>query len=137
VRIGDDGRVAAGPFRGPIELWGKWSSEGLLLPPRQLIAVEKTRWLRRWGTSGREIAVDKHERPMVRSACNVDLTRIELSRGRVWWTLGFQEFGVDTLSGRLRPVAAELGRRKPPASPEARMSYPTWLAHLGPSGGKT
>ena len=127
-RIGEDGRVAAGPFRGPIELWAKWSSEAFRLPPRRLIAVEKTRWLRRFGTSGREIDPDA----LPRAGCNVELTRVALSRGRVWWTLGFEAFGaLDAVSGQLRRTAAIVGRRKPPRLTGGRLSsYPAWLLGL-------
>src|SRR4030095_7381555 len=38
----------AEPFEGPIELWTKWTSELLQLPPHLIILTKKQRWLRKF-----------------------------------------------------------------------------------------
>jgi hypothetical protein len=132
------------PFVGAIELWCKWTSEPLQLPARQTVATEKRRWLRKFdgAASGlREMALDPREsplddRPLPALGCNVELTRVALPSGTIWWTLGFEAFGpVRTLERDLRGAAAALAARRPPLFAQGLLaSYPAWLREHAQEG---
>ena len=123
------------PFRGPVELWAKWTSEPLVL--NATVATTKTRWLRKFDTAGTpplEISLDAGEKrvdglslPVV--GCNVELTKVMLPNGKVWWTLGFESFGaVQEVANALQVTAVEIAFRKPPLPDGGLLaSYPTWL----------
>ncbi len=136
------GGLAAGPFVGPIEIWGKWTSKPLELKPGSTIAIHKKRWLRKFDTTAahpREIQLDAKEQrvdkqPLPARGCNVELTRVSLADQKIWWTLGFEAFGAaGTIENDLRAVAAELAARQPPELKGGFMaSYPAWLSKLSP-----
>jgi hypothetical protein len=55
------------PFVGPVEIWGKWSSEALSLTGASLVLVSKRGWLRKFVSLGpeiQEIALDINELPI-------------------------------------------------------------------------
>lgn len=138
------GGLAAAP-----ELWCKWTVAALSLPPSSRLGIEKRRWLRKLAvdaaTGGtpavREVALDEDESPMAGErrpelGCNVELTRLQVDGGDVWWTLGFEAFGGlsavrDALAAAVETMA---GRRPPPLGPARCASYPAWIADL-PGGG--
>jgi hypothetical protein len=134
--------LAVAPFAGPVEIWVKWSCEALDLGSRPRIPTEKQRWLRKFDTAGptpEEIPLDDAERPvggrpLPERGCNVELTRVGLPAGIVWWTLGFEAFGrLATLQADLAAAAAALAGRRPPPLPGGILaSYPAWLdRHAG------
>jgi len=127
------------PFLGPIELWSKWTCEGLEL--NSTTPIKKVRWLRKFSTeslSPEEIPLGESEMPLdknralPRTGCNVELTRI-ITGQEVWWTLGFESFGqIQTVSNDLRAVAATLEARKPPElGPAGELSSPIWRGQNG------
>ena len=132
------GGGAGGPFAGPIELWTKWMSEPLELHSHSTVPIEKQRWLRKFDTTVRvpqERALDNEEKPHDKRSlpalgCNVELTRVRLPNGDVWWTLGFEAFGtLRTVENDLQAVATVLAARQPPALGEGlQASYPAWLS---------
>lgn len=127
--------LAAAPFTGRVELWTKWTSEPLKVT--STILTKKTRWLRKFDTAGAhptEIELNEEEKPKDGRAlpdlgCNVELTKVELLDGDIWWTLGFESFGtVNTVAASLQAAAATLAARKPPAINDGIVaSYPVWL----------
>jgi hypothetical protein len=136
------GGLATGPFAGPIELWTKWTSEQLELDSKSTVATEKQRWLRKFDTAlpwPQEIPLDEDEKPAAQRppptlGCNVELTRVKLPQGDIWWTLGFEAFGrLRTVESDLQAVATILATRRPPPLGEGLLSsYPAWLnGHAG------
>lgn len=131
------GKVARGPFSGPIELWTKWTSTSLRLTREGAVRTRKRRWLRKFDTTGarpREIALNAEELPLDSKkrparGCNVELTKVTLSDGTVWWTLGFEAFGtLDTVPESLKTAAKVLSAREPPELGQGLLaSYPAWL----------
>ena len=129
--------LEAGRFRGPIELWAKWTSGSLSLESDSTIAVKKRRWIRKFDTAGpalREVPLDAGEKPLDRRpwparGCNVELTEVGLPDGGVWWTLGFEAFGtISTVGSDLRAAAALLNTRRPPELADGlQAGYPAWL----------
>ena len=136
VAVTWDGLTVA-PFRGPIEIWTKVSTPALKLP--STVRVEKERWLRKFDTSGAAVVEVplgtrskpvEEDRPLPGSGCNVELTRLAVA-GSVWWTLGFESFGMlPTVENSLRAAATLLATRSPTLEHGLRASYPVWLAHL-------
>jgi hypothetical protein len=131
------GPLAVPPFAGDVELWAKWTSEPLDLRPFATISTTKQRWLRKFNTdvsTTREIALDTEEKPLGQerlpdTGCNVELTEVTIPSGAVWWTLGFEAFGMlETVSKSLEATAKVLAARKPPQLGQALLaSYPAWL----------
>ena len=125
------------PFRGPIQIWSKWTSEALSLTNAALILVNKRRLLRTFDTAGpevREIALDAQERPingdrLPEEGCNIEYTQISVEGSPPCVTLGFEAFGaLDAVAANLRRTTARLAMRRPPALVGGwRASYPTWL----------
>ncbi len=126
------------PFSAPIQLWCKWPTHALELPPERTIVIIKQRWLRKFAERGAELPLGPHEAPLGATAipdvgCNVELTRIRLANGPIWWTLGFESFGpIETLQESLSIAAATLAMRRTPAiGAGQRLSYPAWLRRIG------
>jgi hypothetical protein len=130
--------VAVEPFVGPIELWTKWTSAALELSTTATITIEKQRWLRTFDTSmpvPKEVPLDAEEQPLDKRPLptlggHVELTRVRLPQGDMWWTLGFEAFGtLRTVENNLHAVATTLAARRPPPLGEGlRLSYPAWLS---------
>jgi hypothetical protein len=80
------------PFVGPVEIWGKWSSEALSLAGASLVLVSKLRWLRKFVSLGpeiQEIALDINELPIggrhvPNDGCNVEYTEISVKTDLRW-----------------------------------------------------
>lgn len=135
--IRDDLRVS--PFRGPIELWAKWTSEVLQFNSVPTVSTEKQRWLRMFDTSmitPVELPLDSDEQPLrgqllpVRG-CHVELAKVRLLPTEdIWWTYGFEAFGtLETVENSLRAVAKVLAARHEPALGHPLVaSYPAWLS---------
>lgn len=138
------GGLVVAPFVGPIEIWSKWTSEPLEL--NSVVAIEKVRWLRKFDTgasSPLEIPLNDEEkpidtRPLPNLGCNVELTRVKLPDGVVWWTLGFEAFGtISTVANDLQAVTTVLAARRPPTLGEGwRISYPAWLIEYASQAGE-
>jgi len=133
--VAELGEIRTAPFVGRVELWTKWTSEALEVPPAATVRTDKRRWVRKFSTDGQvpvEVALDGSERPVTGSpparGCNVELTEVRI--GSVWWTLGFESFGsIDTVEADLGTVAALIAReRRPPSLDGWKLaSYPRWL----------
>jgi hypothetical protein len=133
-------RTVSVPFSGRVQIWSKWASDGLTIDHLPRVALEKTRWLRRYDASGPEVVeieLDDEERPR-RSAdalpdggCHVEVVSLRVRGGRTpWASVGFEAFGnlatvEDMLDRTLRHVAPQTTL---PAGRE--LSYPAWLAEL-------
>ena len=139
--------LEAPPFSGPIELWCKWRSEAIAMPRDRTLAVQKSRWMRRFATAdGPPSEITAEERAVsfesgVHRGCNVELTRVDCGGQGTWWTFGFESFGpLASLEQDLRAVAQVLARRSPPTlAAELRCSYAAWLAEhlsINPTHGK-
>lgn len=132
--------LTVGPFEGKIEIWTKWTTEALELPPNSLLAIEKRRWLRKFDTTAqvvREIPLNSDERPLNQDplpnlGCNVELTEIKLPNDDIWWTFSFEAFGtIDDVENSIRNTAALIVTRQPVGFEKAlTASYPTWLKDL-------
>lgn len=134
-----------GLFAGPVQIWGKWTTYAVTIDPAHSIVVSKTRWIRKYDTTGpdvRELVLDVHEQPaggnesLPACGCNVELVELAVRRAR-WWTVGFEAFGpLETVEVSLRRTIDAAGL--PPASALGRgseLSYPAWLDSItsGPS----
>jgi hypothetical protein len=138
------GPIAAGVFRGTIQLWTKWKTCSIDLDPLRTVIVHKTRWLRKFAISDgqiEEIELSPQETPVRGSlpdeGCNIELTEIELrdwSDDHKWFTLGFESFGrLDQVASHLRITADYAARLSPPfavSTGTQEMSYPAWLSSL-------
>lgn len=134
----EEGRVDldVGPFRGPIQIWCKWTSERLTLEGKATVSLEKRRWLRKFDGGAsllEEIPLDENESGARRPdrGCNVELTRVLVDppSGQLWWTLGLESFGtLATVHEDLRRTAELLARRNCPGLDSGtQASYPKWL----------
>ena len=130
------GAVSESPFRGQAEVWMKWTSNALQLDKAHKISTKKTRWMRKFDTTGptpRELELGPDEEPLHENSsatgCNVELTLVEIS-GEVWWTFGFECFGeLGLVTQQLRTVATSLAAREPPEMGNpVPASYPAWLS---------
>jgi hypothetical protein len=134
------------PFVGPIEIWCKWQSLGLVIGDLAVVRVRKVRLLRKFQTHGRtatEIRLTEDETPRDRRAlpelgCNVELTRIELRSGQRWRTLGFEAFGdLQSVEQSLLSTLSEMASRGAPSLGSGELlSYPAWLSKHVPQSDK-
>ena len=137
-------RAVSVPFSGRVQIWSKWTSEGLTIDHLPRVAVEKTRWLRKYDTSGPEVVeieLDDEERPrrypdkLPERGCHFEVVSLRVDRaGTLWASVGFEAFGElsdveDSLDRTLRHVAPQTDL---PAGRE--LSYPAWLAQLDSYG---
>jgi hypothetical protein len=127
------------PLDGCVQVWTKWTSKALTIDHLPRLVVQKTRWLRKFDTSGsavRELELDADERlrdeamPLPEQGCHVEL--VDLSFGNEpehWSTFGFEAFGpLNTVERSLQRTIASMA----PLGPDAlagglEMSYPEWL----------
>jgi hypothetical protein len=133
-----------GPFSAPVQLWCKWSVPGIDLGQARRCKVSKTRWLRKFDTSGHppvEVPLGLDEMPldlphglgMPVRGCNVELTEVRLDDGRVWWTFSMEAYGdLGTVTKDVRSTLDILYKRgpSPDISSGSFFSYPMWLAQL-------
>ncbi|MEF8703657.1 MAG: hypothetical protein V5B32_10460 [Candidatus Accumulibacter sp. UW26] len=143
VAVAPDG-LNTPPFAGPIELWGKWTSEALQFGSLSTRSLEKQRWLRTFDTalaSPVEIPLDSEDQPLdghilPTQGCNVELVRIRLlPKGDTWWTYAFEAFGaLESVANSLRMVASVIADRQPPPLGRPLVaSYPAWLGERSPA----
>ena len=133
-----------GPSPDPIQLWCKWTVPGIDLGQARTCRVSKTRWLRRFETSGNapvEVPLGREETPLdhrvgpqfpVRG-CNVELTEVRLDDGQVWWSFCIEAYGeMGTVVKDMRSTTDLMYRRGnfPDLSTGSLFSYPEWLAQL-------
>jgi hypothetical protein len=132
----------AGRARGRMQAWQKWSFP--LSPPRQdrtdpagWQPVGKRRRISRFSLADGQIAA---RAPGLggEPRCEVELTEIR-TRGRDWWTLGFEATGpVDLLHSALKATAALVFAQALPGGlepgPDESRSYAEWLGQW--PGGK-
>jgi hypothetical protein len=132
------------PFDGCVQIWGKWSSETLSIDHLPRRVVHKSRWLRKYDSSGPrlvEVGLDPEERSRHRMdrpdrGCQLELVAVRLDDdATTWWSLGFEAFGeLDTVEDSLRRTVADVGPTAPRFARGLELSYPAWLAaHAGPS----
>ncbi len=133
-----------GPFSAPIQLWCKWTVLGIDLGQARRCRVSKTRWLRKFDTSGHppvEVPLGLDEMPLEHTngldmpvrGCNVELTEVRLDDGRVWWTFCFEAYGdMGTVIKDIRSTSDILSMRgpAPDLSSGSLFSYPMWLVQL-------
>jgi hypothetical protein len=134
-------RVTAGPFTASVQLWSKWTSEELILDHLPLISIQKTRWLRKYAVhndSLQEIELEQNETPkagqhLPRSGCNVELTKVLIGSGPIWWTFGCEAFGIsltDVTDTVVKFMSVVLAKNSPSVKPGIEASYPAWLVRL-------
>jgi len=141
----DSGVLTSGPLAAPVQFWCKWPFRHIDVGSTKTLAVRKTRWLRRFDTTGPsaiEIFLDANEDPIDESrrnclpalGCNAELTEVQLPIGDDWWTFGVEAFGpLHTLEASLRTVAEELVRRGdgPELHSGVLLNYPQWINQYG------
>jgi hypothetical protein len=120
-----------------VEIWAKWISAAMDLSGFDTVAIEKTRWLRKFDTSGPglvEIPLGDNEQPLLPQSlpgqgCNVEVTEIE-ARGHTWFTLGLEAFGeFEGVDASIRRAAKALETRHLPAMTDLiAASYPRWIS---------
>lgn len=125
------------PFVGEIEIWSKWTSNVLSITTHPTFETHKTRWLRKFDTTGdvREVELDSAGNPadgapLPARGCNVEFTKVVvMPTEHEWWSFGFESFGgLDTVVGDLESVVMEMARRMPPVFNDAlAASYPAWI----------
>lgn len=117
------------------ERWSKWSLR--LADPRvdelldhPWVAIDKTRWLRRFGAPSIGLRRPRRDPAAGQDGCGVELAALELD-GTAWWSLAFESFGDESRLARTFDVVAGglLGRRPFPHPLELAHSfgYPRWL----------
>ncbi len=132
----------AAPFSGHVQIWSKWTSHALTIDHLPRIVVEKTRWLRKYDTSGprvSEVPLDGDERPLqspqraLARGCQFELVALRLADGGgAWWSLGFEAFGdLATIEESLQRTVASVAPSVPPLTDGRELSYPAWLAEVG------
>jgi hypothetical protein len=129
-----------GTLTASVEIWAKWTSAAMDLSAFETIAIEKTRWLRKFDTSNPEpveIQLGEDEQPLRQKSlpaegCNVEVTEIE-ARGCRWFSLGLEAFGqFENVDASIRRTAKVLASRNPPEMPGLfAASYPQWISDHG------
>ena len=125
------------------QIWTKLTTTALTLDYLPTLSTHKKRWLRKYDTGGstiREIGLGTNELPLSQEplpdhGCNVEFTEVRIEDlSQVWVTLGVEAFGsLDRIEGSLRSIVQLLDSKAlPDAGPGAALSYPQWLADVGP-----
>jgi hypothetical protein len=123
----------AGRARGHLQAWHKWPlpARPFSGAPARWQPVHKRRHIARFAWSGGQMAARAHESGP-EPGCAVELTEIR-TRGRHWWSLGFEATGPAGLLGReLRAAARHVFAQALPGEVqpdlEHSISYPQWLS---------
>jgi hypothetical protein len=129
--------LRCGILTANVELWAKWTCAAIDLTRFETIAIEKTRWLRKFDTLNAEpieIQLGEDEQPLTHKSllaqgCNVEVTEIE-ARGCRWFSLGLEAFGkFENVDSSIRRAANALASRNPPDMPGLfAASYPKWIS---------
>jgi hypothetical protein len=140
------GGTSQRPFEGRVQIWGKWSVETLALDRLPRVKVHKTRWLRKYDTSGTgisevELDADEQQRrapdgPLERG-CQLEFVALRVGGAAgAWWSLGFEAFGdLSDVEQSLHRTVAHLAPTAPSLADGLELSYPQWLARFGTSRG--
>lgn len=134
-----DGLELSDPFDAAIELWSKLRTD-LLKPTDECTPVDlkKHRWMRRFDMStmeATEMALNEKQLPidlvMPTVGCDVELTRIDIGVDKIWWTIGFEAYGVfEYIEQALLIVLEKFGETGLPVYKGMEIaSYPRWLAN--------
>jgi hypothetical protein len=125
----------AGPARGRMESWQKWSFPFSPLSPDSgdppgWTPVAKKRRISQFSRASRQIVAPAAGLGQPR--CAVELTEVR-TRGQDWWTLGFEATGpADLLRSELQATAALVFAQALPADvqpgPNQSRSYAQWLS---------
>jgi len=128
------------PFRGHVQIWSKWISEALTIDQLPRVVALKTRWLRKYDTSGAqviEVPLDAEERPIasgrtLERGCQFELVVLRIGdAASSWWSIGFEAFGeLETVEDSLHRTLASVGSRAPALTGGLGLSYPEWLAEF-------
>lgn len=129
------------PLQGRVEIWSKWISGALSIDRLPCVAVRKTRWLRKYDTSGGqviEVPLDAEERPtdspqhIIERGCQFELVALTIGPDdNVWWSVGFEAFGeLDTIEDSLHRTLVYVAPRAPALDDGLELSYPEWLAEF-------
>jgi hypothetical protein len=133
------GRQATSPFDGRVQIWTKWNLDALTIDHLPRASITKTRWLRKFDTSGRDVAevqldaserpVGPESRPLVRG-CQFELVTLAVDDEKASWrSVGFEAFGeVGTIEDSLDRTLAHLRPGAPDFAGGLSLSYPEWLA---------
>ena len=132
-------RTVSVPFPGRVQIWSKWASDTLTIDHLPRVAIEKTRWLRRYDASGPEVVeieLDDEERPrsspdlLPECGCHVEVVSLRVDGDDPKWaSVGFEAFGdVSTVEDALDRTLRHVARNNLPAGRD--LSYPAWLAGL-------
>jgi hypothetical protein len=136
------GAASPPPFEGRVQIWGKWSTETLTFDRMPRVTIHKTRWLRKYDTSGTgisEVELDADEQlrraPDRRLERGCQLEFVTLRAGGAaagaWWSLGFEAFGdLSDVEQSLHRTVAHLAPSAPELSGGLELSYPQWLARF-------
>jgi hypothetical protein len=129
--------LRCGTLTANVEIWAKWICAAMNLSRFETVAIEKTRWLRKFDISGPEtveIPLGDNEQPLPPlsqpfQGCNVEVTEIE-ARGHTWFTLGLEAFGeFERVDASLRRAAKTLESRHVPEMIDlVAASYPRWIS---------
>jgi hypothetical protein len=129
--------LRCGDLTANVEIWAKWVSAAMNLSGFETVAIEKTRWLRKFDTSGPglvEIPLGDNYQPLPPQSlpiqgCNVEVTEIE-ARGHRWFTLGLEAFGeIGDVDASIRRSAKILETRQLPTMADLfAASYPRWIS---------
>src|SRR5262245_62010684 len=131
------GRQSTSPFEGRVQIWTKWASETLSIDHMPRVWIKKTRWLRKYDTSGAGVvevqvaASERAARPIARG-CQSELSAIAIGdEGTSWWSVGFEAFGEkSTIEGSLDRTLVHLTLGAPALDGGLALSYPEWLARF-------
>ena len=135
VALGRQTNRAAG---GRAQVWSKWLSEALTIDQLPRINVKKTRWIRKFSTSGSQVTEVRLDLPQSRTAldriaqgCFFELVALAIEDGpTTWWTVAFEAFGdLATVEDSLQRTFEHVASPAQLASGLA-MSYPEWLARF-------
>jgi hypothetical protein len=132
-----DGVELSEPFDATAELWSKVRTD-LLAPTAECLPVhvKKQRWMRRFDMSTMEpveMVLNEKQLPvdlvMPSVGCDVELTRVELGEDEVWWTFGFESYGVfEYIEQSLLIVLEQFSELKMPVHESMEIaSYPQWI----------
>ena len=129
------------PFEGRTQIWTKWLSRALTIEDLACVSVEKSRWLRKYDTSGSDVtevalgptadSVNAQRRSLA-IGCQLELVTLAFTEDRTaWWSIGFEAFGrLDTIEPSLHRTLAHLAPSVPDMKGGFALSYPEWLARF-------
>jgi hypothetical protein len=104
------------------QLWCKWSAESKVPDEWPQYPIAKTRWLRHFGAAPEDGS---------QQGCQMELTKLEIPGGDIWWTLGFEASGAfDRLVSQLTAAVGQAGLTTDAVRDGHFLSYPAWIEQL-------